>query len=169
MKKKIFLFLLKLFFLSIVLVGIFITTVYHGIFGHLPSQKELLEYRNETASIVLSEDGKTIGRFFAKNRTNITYEEIPKHLINALIATEDVRYFEHNGIDSKSLLRVFIKTFLFQNRSSGGGSTINQQLLKNMLGRPSFGPLTIFVNKTKEAILAPRRGHCRRFAGRAEP
>ena len=130
--------------------------IYIGAFGHLQSKKELLTYKNATASLVLSSEGELIGKFFSENRTNIALEQIPQHLVNALIATEDVRFYEHNGIDSKSLLRVLFKSVLLNNRKAGGGSTITQQLAKNMFGRKRFGPLTILVNKTKEIILARR-------------
>ena len=115
-----------------------------------------MDYKNVTASIVLSEEGELIGKFFSENRTNIAYEQIPLSLVNALISTEDSRFFEHNGIDSRSLFRVLFKSILFNNKSSGGGSTITQQLAKNMFGRKNFGPLTIPVSKIKETVLAHR-------------
>ncbi|MGB0805333.1 MAG: transglycosylase domain-containing protein, partial [Salibacteraceae bacterium] len=96
------------------------------------------------------------GKFFVENRTNINYSQLPNDLIHALVATEDARYFEHEGVDSRSLVRVLFKTILLGKKSSGGGSTITQQLLKNMYGRKNFGPLTMLVNKTKEALLAHR-------------
>jgi len=135
---------------------LFVVSVNYGVFGHLFTEEELLNFENEKASIVLSEEGNLIGKFFAENRTNIKYNQIPSHLINALIATEDARYFEHKGVDSRSLLRVLFKTIILRDRSSGGGSTITQQLAKNMFGRKRFGPLTMLVNKSKEGILAHR-------------
>jgi penicillin-binding protein 1A len=140
----------------IALPVMFILFIYCGAFGRLQNRKELLDYKNATASIVLSADGELIGKFFSENRTNIAYEQIPSYLVNALIATEDTRFFEHNGIDSRSLFRVFFKSILINNKSSGGGSTISQQLAKNMFGRKNFGPLTIPVSKVKEIILAHR-------------
>jgi penicillin-binding protein 1A len=125
-------------------------------FGILQSEKELQSYKNASASVVLSENGELIGKIFTENRTNITYDQLPKHLVNALIATEDARYFKHKGIDSRSLVRVFFKTILFRNKNSGGGSTITEQLAKNMFGRKNKGPFALLVNKTKEALLARR-------------
>ena len=148
--------ILKISLLTILVLGIFIGSVYFGVFGHLKSREELLSFKNATASLVLSEEGELIGRFFSENRTNISYSQIPSHLINALIATEDVRFLEHEGNDSRSLFRVLIKTILFGERSSGGGSTITQQLAKNMFGRKNVGPLSLFINKTKEVIIARR-------------
>ncbi|MCK5168975.1 MAG: transglycosylase domain-containing protein, partial [Bacteroidales bacterium] len=74
----------------------------------------------------------------------------------ALVATEDVRYYEHHGIDPRSTLRVLVKTIILFDRSSGGGSTITQQLAKNLYGRKDFGIMTIPVAKIKEMILARR-------------
>lgn len=156
MVKKTINFLLKLLFIAILIFGLFFAGIYYGVFGHLFTENELKDFKNETASLVLSDDGTLIGKFFAENRTNIEFNEIPKHLINALIATEDARYFEHEGVDSRSLLRVVFKTILLQQKSAGGGSTITQQLAKNMYGRKNYGPLTMPVNKLKEVILANR-------------
>lgn len=154
--KRLGIFLFKSFLILSILILCFIGSVNFGFFGHLYSSEEIQEFQNETASLILSEDGKTIGKIFAENRTTVAYSEIPQHLIDALVATEDARFFEHNGIDTWSLMRVFFKTLLLNQSSSGGGSTISQQLAKNMYGRKSFGPITMPVNKCKEAILAYR-------------
>jgi penicillin-binding protein 1A len=138
------------------LIFIFILSVWFGAFGSLKSENELRAYENATASIVLASNGEVIGRFFSENRTNTSFERLPKNLVDALIATEDVRFFKHHGIDTKSLLRVLIKSIIISDRSSGGGSTITQQLAKNMYGRSDNGILTLPVNKTKEIILARR-------------
>lgn len=140
----------------IIIVVLFLTSVYYGVFGPIHSVKELKAFKNQTATLVLSEEGELLGKFFAENRTNVKFEQLPEHLINALIATEDARYFEHDGVDSRSLFRVLFKTILFQDKSSGGGSTINQQLVKNMYGRKNHGPLSMLINKSKEAFLAYR-------------
>ncbi len=123
---------------------------------HLQGRRELLAYKNAAASRVLSAEGELIGKFYLENRTNISYKQIPPYLINALVATEDARFFEHKGVDSRSLARVLFKTILFRKRSSGGGSTITQQLAKNMYGRKATGRLAIFINKIREIILAYR-------------
>ena len=154
--KRLFKIVWKLFVLLIILLGLLFAAIYYDVFGHLYSVNELKNFKNETASLVLAEEGEIIGKIFAENRTNISYDQLPKHLINALIATEDARYFEHEGIDSRSLIRVLFKTILLQKKSSGGGSTITQQLAKNMFGRSKFGPLSMPINKTKEIILANR-------------
>ena len=156
MLKKLFKFLVILLFIGILALSLFVAAVYYGVFGPLYTAEQLKEFKNETATLVLSEEGSIIGKFYAENRTNTTYDKLPKHLVNALVATEDARYFEHEGVDSRSLLRVLFKTILFNQKSAGGGSTINQQLAKNMYGRKSYGPLTMLVNKTKEGFLAHR-------------
>jgi penicillin-binding protein 1A len=140
----------------LVLPVLFVISVNRGAFGHLQTENELLSYKNATATKVLSAEGELIGNFFSENRTNISYGQIPQDLINALIATEDSRFFEHKGIDSRSLLRVLFKSILLNKRESGGGSTISQQLAKNMFGRKNNGPLYMLIIKTKEAILAHR-------------
>jgi len=137
----------------VIIFGVFLTSVYYGTFGKIHTTEELKEYKNHTATLVLSEKGHLLGKYFSENRTNVKYEQLPKYLINALVATEDIRYFEHDGVDSRSLIRVLFKTILFNKKRSGGGSTINQQLAKNMYGRKNHGML---VNKTKEAFLAYR-------------
>ena len=134
----------------------FLMSVYAGVSGHLPTKNDLLRYKNETASIVLSVEGEPVGKFFTENRTNTTYEQIPQYLVNALVATEDARFFEHSGIDSRSLLRVFFKSLLFNDHSSGGGSTITQQLAKNMFGRKDYLIFPLLMNKLREAIIARR-------------
>jgi len=156
MFKKLLKFIIITLTLSTFAFAMFIASVYYGVFGHLHTTKELQEFQNQTATLVLSEEGELIGKFFAENRTNISFKQLPKHLVNALVATEDARYFEHEGVDSRSLLRVLFKTILSNKKSSGGGSTINQQLAKNMYGRKKYGPLTMLVNKTKEGFLASR-------------
>ncbi len=156
MFKKLLKYLLITIVIGILGISLFIAAVYHGVFGPLYTAEELKEFKNETATLVLSEEGSIIGKFYAENRINTTFEKLPSHLINALVATEDARYFEHEGVDSRSLLRVLFKTLLFNQRSAGGGSTIHQQLAKNMYGRKSYGPLTMLVNKTKEGFLAHR-------------
>lgn len=147
---------LKIALATTLLPAIFIVLLLTGACGKIQDKTDLLNFKNATASVVLSDNGDLIGKFFSENRTNISYEQIPPHLINALIATEDARFYKHKGVDSRSLFRVLFKTILSNNRRSGGGSTITQQLAKNMYGRKYSGPLTVLVTKTKEAVLAHR-------------
>jgi penicillin-binding protein 1A len=153
-------FIIKLFLAlsGIVLLtgAIFFLLVYMGAFGPLPGKSQLAEIKYEEATLVYSTDKKMIGKIFARNRTPVTFENIPQHVIDALIVTEDIRFYEHNGVDGHSLTRVIIKTIILGNRSSGGGSTITQQLAKNLYGRKDFGRLSLPINKIREAILAVR-------------
>ncbi len=142
--------------LLVVLLLLVLGAVAAGLFGHLPGRDELTSYRNSSASLVLAAGGEPIGRIFAENRTAITYEQLPNHLVSALVAIEDVRFFDHTGVDSRSLFRVIFKTLLFNDRSAGGGSTITQQLAKNMYGRRDYALFPVFLNKTREMILAGR-------------
>ena len=106
-----------------------------GTFGRLPSFEELENPKSNIATEIYSEDGKMIGSFFVENRSYVTYDELSPALVAALVATEDQRFYSHSGIDFISLARVGIKTLALGNRSQGGGSTITQQLAKNLFPR----------------------------------
>ncbi|MCG8410165.1 MAG: transglycosylase domain-containing protein [Bacteroidales bacterium] len=127
-----------------------------GVFGDLPTCSDLRKIKNNIATNIYSVDDELLGRYYYQNRTNAKIEDIPKHLINALIATEDIRFYKHKGIDSRSTLRVLVKTIILMNRSSGGGSTITQQLAKNLYPRKNYGLFSIPVAKVKEIMLARR-------------
>ena len=142
--------------LLFLLVGLLFLTVSTGVFGPLPTKMELANIHNEQASLVYSSQGVLIGKYFAENRTNISWSEVPEHLVNALIATEDKRFYLHDGYDSRSYFRVLFKTILLGNSSAGGGSTLTQQLIKNLYGREDHSFLSMPVNKLKEAIMASR-------------
>lgn len=134
----------------------FFFSVFYGITGHVPNSSQLREIKNPQASEVYSEDGKLLGRYYVENRSNVTLDEISKNVIDALIATEDARFYEHRGIDEIALARVLVKTILLMDRSSGGGSTLSQQLAKNLFPRNDVGILSMPVNKLREAIIAYR-------------
>ncbi len=122
----------------------------------MPSGEELKKRRNDTASEVYSADSVLLGRYFLYDRTNIAYRDIDTTVVAALVATEDARFYQHHGVDSRSLARVLIKSILLQKESSGGGSTITQQLIKNLYPRRSRFILTMPINKVREMILARR-------------
>lgn len=144
------------FLLLIIGIGIFLGSVYIGIWGKLPDYYTLKSIKNANASEIYSEDGVILGRVYAENRTNVNFKDISPDAINALVATEDARFYEHQGVDQRSLLRVLFKSLLLGDRSSGGGSTLSQQLSKNLYPRKNYGPFSMPVNKTKEAITASR-------------
>jgi penicillin-binding protein 1A len=130
--------------------------VWSGAFGSLPSKEELGSVENPAASEVYSADSVLLGRYFIQERSNISYREIPKHVADAVISTEDVRFYDHHGTDTRSLGRVLIKSLLLQNESSGGGSTITQQLAKNLYPRKNYWFFSLFINKIREMIIASR-------------
>jgi len=127
-----------------------------GLFGKLPTKEALSSIKQAEATQVLDKDGKLIGKYFIYDRQPLDFEDFPKPLINALVATEDVRFYEHDGIDNVSLLRVFVKNMLLQQKSAGGGSTITLQLAKNLFGRKDYALFSMLINKFKEAIIAKR-------------
>ena len=134
------------------IIILFVFLVGFGVFGALPKVDELLNPKNNLATIVYSGDMKILGKYYSENRVNVAFEKIDKDVVNALIATEDVRYYEHNGVDFKALLRSFFGVFTGGNR--GGGSTISQQLAKMMFPRERLNKLELVVRKLKEWIIA---------------
>lgn len=125
-----------------------------GAFGKLPSFEELENPKSNLATEIYSEDGAMIGSFFVQNRSHIDYSELNDSLVAALISTEDMRYYNHAGIDFISLARVGFKTILMLDRSQGGGSTITQQLAKNLFPRGDHRGLAMIQFKLKEWITA---------------
>ncbi|HCC70321.1 MAG TPA: peptidoglycan glycosyltransferase, partial [Bacteroidales bacterium] len=142
--------------LIILFAGLFYLLVLSGVFGHLPAKADLSEISGEEASLVFSSDSVLIGKFFAENRTNVDWEDIPDHLKEALLETEDKRFYTHNGYDTRSYFRVFLRTILLGDKSGGGGSTITQQLVKNLYGRKEYRFLSLAINKMKEILIATR-------------
>ncbi|WP_109298865.1 penicillin-binding protein 1A [Aquimarina sp. AU474] len=134
----------------------FYASIYFGFWGKLPSNDELSSLKQAEATQVLDKDGHLIGKYYIYDRQPITYQDLPKHLIDALIATEDIRFYEHDGVDNTSLFRVFFKTILLRDKSSGGGSTITLQLAKNLFGRKKYQAFTTVINKLKESFVAKR-------------
>lgn len=124
-----------------------------GMFGTMPDDEALLAIKNYQASEVYSADSVLLGRYFVQNRSDASYEEVSHYVFDAIIATEDARFYEHTGVDTRSLLRVLFKSVLLR-QQAGGGSTITQQLAKNLFGRKQYGWLTMPVNKIREAIIA---------------
>lgn len=134
----------------------FYASIYLGFWGDLPTKEELSTLKQAEATQVLDQNGQLIGKYYIFDRQPIHFEDLPQHLIDALIATEDVRFYEHDGVDNKSLLRVFFKTILLRDKSSGGGSTITLQLAKNLFGREKHKIFSTVVNKLKESFVAKR-------------
>lgn len=125
-----------------------------GVIAKLPSKEQLSTIQNFDASKIYSADEILLGRYFIQNRTVLEYEQFSQHLIDALVATEDARFFEHHGIDFRSLMRVFFKTLLLGDKSSGGGSTITQQLAKNIYDRQEYPYFSMMITKFREMLIA---------------
>lgn len=149
-------FFLKLIAAGALLLFLLFFTVYLGFTGKVPSKEELLRVKTPLASEVFSADGKLLGRYYTENRSYASYDEISPYIIQALVATEDARFFKHRGIDEIALLRVLFKTIIQSDRSQGGGSTLSQQIAKNLFPRGNYGVFSLPVNKIREAIIAYR-------------
>ncbi|MBB2151166.1 transglycosylase domain-containing protein [Pedobacter gandavensis] len=119
----------KLLIAGIVLFALFIVAVGFGFFGELPSFRDIEHPKSNQASEVITEDGKILGTYFVQNRSNVTYDQISPNVINALIATEDIRFKEHSGIDFKRTFTIFLYAIIGKKQ---GGSTITQQLALNL-------------------------------------
>ena len=154
--RKVFVFLIKTGVALFLLASLLFLIVYVGFTGPVPTTDVLQKIKNPVATQVFSSDGRLLGRYYIENRSNVSFEEISPNLINALIATEDSRFYQHRGIDEVALMRVFVKSILLQNRSAGGGSTLSQQIAKNLYPRKTFGPFTMPINKLRESIIAYR-------------
>ena len=127
-----------------------------GIFGFMPSFEDLENPTSYQASEIISSDQQILGSYYIENRTNVEYSELSPFLVQALIATEDSRFFQHSGIDLRSLGRVFFKSILRGDRSGGGGSTITQQLAKNLFPRKELSKAGLAVRKLKEWVIAAK-------------
>ena len=124
-----------------------------GFLGDLPTFEQLENPKNNLATEVISEDGVVLGKYFFENRSKARYDELPENLINALIATEDIRFKEHSGIDGRALLRAIFGA-LTGKSGSGGASTITQQLAKMLFtDHPSSG-IDRVMQKLKEWVIA---------------
>ena len=118
-----------------VLFGVLLFLIGFGVFGKLPTFEELENPRSNLATELISADGKNIGSYFVENRSYVDYGDLSPNLVAALVATEDARFYSHSGIDFQGLARVGVKTVLLGDRGQGGGSTISQQLAKNLYPR----------------------------------
>jgi penicillin-binding protein 1A len=154
--KFVLIWVLKLFLFGLFMMSVLFMLVYIGTFGELPNAETLIKIKEPVATEVISQDGKVLGRYYVENRSSVTFKNISPNVINALVSTEDARFYEHRGIDEWAVLRVFVKTIFMANPSSGGGSTLSQQIAKNIFGRDNWGPLTLPVSKIRESIVAYR-------------
>jgi penicillin-binding protein 1A len=134
---------------------IMILLVMTGLFGSLPSFKDLENPQRKLATSIISSDGATLGTFHVENRSPVNYEDLSLNLVNALISTEDIRFYSHSGIDFNSLARVFVKTIIGGNKvGGGGGSTITQQLALNLFSERSTNKIKRTIQKLQEWVTA---------------
>ena len=139
------------------IIALFLLLIYNGVIGYMPPIEELEDPHDKLASVVIASDGTTeLGRYFAGagNRVNSDYKTVSPYVIDALIATEDERYFSHSGIDFIALGRTGIKTLLMGDKSAGGGSTITQQLAKQLYSQPSSNMFKRALQKPIEWMIS---------------
>jgi len=144
----------SLYFVGLLAVVAFYFFIAKGKLGEMPTFRELENPQSLLASDVISRDHVVLGRYFRENRSYVDYENLTPELIQALVATEDVRFYRHSGIDLQGLLRV-AKGVITGDESSGGGSTISQQLAKMLFPRQDFeNKLQLVFRKFKEWVIA---------------
>lgn len=154
--KRVILWMWILFFSFMIFVGGFFVLVYNGVVGYMPPIEELKNPQDKFASVIYTSDGEELGRYFRNtgNRVYADFDEISPEVVDALIATEDARFNDHSGIDLKAIFRAVFKTVLLGQKNAGGGSTITQQLAKQLYTPPSNGFLARAVQKPIEWMIA---------------
>lgn len=139
----------RLFLGGLVFIILLFVCANFGLFGKMPSVAELENPEADLASEIISADGVLMGKYYTENRSEVKYHQISPNVINALIATEDERFYEHSGIDAQALGRV-----VYTLGTQGGGSTITQQLAKLMMGQGKGNIIERGIDKMKEWIVA---------------
>lgn len=143
----------KLLIGGMVFFAIFIVLIGFGIFGEIPSFRAIEHPKSNEATEVLSEDGKILGTYFVKNRSNVNYSQLSPNVVNALIATEDIRFRSHSGIDFKRTFTIFAYALMGKKQ---GGSTITQQLALNLFSEEGRQKnyLKRIIQKFQEWVIA---------------
>ena len=154
--RKIILWMWLAFVGLVVICGVFFMMVYNGVIGYMPPIEDLKNPQDKFASVIYTSDGKEMGRYFRNtgNRVYADFDEISPAVVDALIATEDARFNDHSGIDVKAIFRAMFKTILLQQRSAGGGSTLTQQLAKQLYTPPSKNIISRAMQKPIEWMIA---------------
>lgn len=153
--KACFVFLWIILLLGSVTVALAFYSVKRGWLGYMPPLDELQSPINRYASQVLSDDGKVLGTWSrSENRVYVPYDSISSHIFDALIATEDVRFYEHSGIDMRALMRAVVKRGLLRQQEAGGGSTITQQLAKQLYSSTAQSTMERLSQKPIEWVIA---------------
>lgn len=143
-----------IYILSLVLAFVIFLGIAQGWFGYMPSFEELENPDRNLASEVYSEDGYLLGTYYIENRSDVNFNDLPPHLVQALLATEDIRFYDHSGVDLKALGRVIFG--LLSGNYAGGGSTLTQQLAKNLFPRGNLSKWQLVVRKLKEWVTATK-------------
>lgn len=140
----------------VLLSAAFFVMVYNGVIGYMPPIEELKNPQDKFASVIYTSDGEELGRYFRNtgNRVYADFDEISPNVVDALIATEDARFNDHSGIDVKAVARAILKTVVLRQKNAGGGSTITQQLAKQLYTPPSRGFMSRAVQKPIEWMIA---------------
>ncbi|MDE7119624.1 MAG: penicillin-binding protein, partial [Muribaculaceae bacterium] len=146
----------KIFALGVVAVVTLFVLIYNGWIGYMPPIEELKNPNDKFATVIYSADGEEMGRYYRNsgNRVYADYSEISQHVVDALIATEDSRFEDHSGIDMRAFMRVFVKTLLLHQKNAGGGSTITQQLAKQLYSPQTSNLLDRALQKPIEWMIA---------------
>lgn len=154
-KKKWFVIVLwSLFMVPVLTILITFSLIFNGKFGYMPSFEELENPNLNIASELYSDDSTLVGKYFLENRSLVKFEDLSPNLVNALICTEDIRYYKHSGIDFKSFGRAVVKNMILGDESSGGGSTITQQLAKLLFTNRSKNKVERMFQKLNEWVIA---------------
>ncbi|MDR0185001.1 penicillin-binding protein [Prevotella brunnea] len=156
MRRHIVHFLWAMLLILLTLTAVFFVAVWHGWVGYMPDMEELSNPVDKFASQVYSSDGQLIGTWNQDNanRVAVDYNSLSPHLVHALVATEDERFYEHSGIDFIALGRAIIKRGVMRQQSAGGGSTITQQLAKQVFSEKAHSTLERLLQKPIEWIIA---------------
>ncbi len=143
------------------IAAVLLLVVGTGLFAEIPSFEELENPESKEATLLLADGGEVLSTYHIENRSYVDYDELSPYLVEAAVATEDVRFYKHSGIDFRSLARVGVKTLLLGQSSQGGGSTITQQLAKTLYPREELGrripvvwQVKMVITKMKEWITA---------------
>ncbi len=152
--KKPLIWFWSIFGVFVLAVVIFFTLLSSGMLGFMPTFEDLENPKSSLATDVISADGVILGKYYIENRSQVEFDEMSPHLINALISTEDERFYSHSGIDVRGLFRVLFRTVIMGDKSSGGGSTITQQLAKMLFHGHAQSNWERYTQKLKEWVIS---------------
>ncbi len=144
-------------FAPVALAILIFSSISLGLWGFMPTFEELENPKSNLASEIYSADGQLLGTYYIHNRSNIEYDDLNDNVVHALLATEDIRFHNHSGVDIRSIMRVLFRNIIGGQRSAGGGSTISQQLAKNLFPRQeSPSNMQLVIIKLKEWVTASK-------------